>query len=48
MSEDKIIKPVSEPVFGPYLIHRYRVHEGLIKGLKERGMKATQVVVIKN
>ena len=40
MSEDKIIKPVSEPVFGPYLA-RYRVHEGLIKGLKERGMKAT-------
>ena len=39
MSEDKIIKPVSEPVFGPYLA-RYRVHEGLIKGLKERGMKA--------
>ena len=39
MSEDKIIKPVSEPVFGPYLA-RYRVHEGLIKGLKERGMKS--------
>ena len=39
MSEDRIIKPVSEPVFGPYLA-RYRVHEGLIKGLKERGMKS--------
>ena len=30
MSEDKIIKPVSEPVFSPYRV-RYRVHEGLIK-----------------
>ena len=39
MSEDRIIKPVSEPKFGPYLA-RYRVHEGLIKGLKERGMKS--------
>ena len=39
MSEDRIIKPVSEPVFGPYLA-RYRVHEGLIEGLKERGMKS--------
>lgn len=39
MSEDRIIKPVSEPKFGPYLA-RYRAHEGLIKGLKERGMKS--------
>jgi len=38
MSEDKIIKPVSEPKFGPYLA-RYRVHEELLKGLKERGEK---------
>jgi len=38
MSEDKIIKPVSEPKFGPYLA-RYRVHEELLKGLKERGAK---------
>ena len=39
MSEDRIIKPVSEPKFGPYLA-RYRAHEALIKGLKERGMKS--------
>ena len=39
MSEDRIIKPVSEPKFGPYLA-RYRAHEGLIKGIKERGMKS--------